>query len=202
MRRGGSEKNRRTPRRAEHRAPTGWRNLSCACQRPLLRWRVSFDRMSRSRARLAGVMVLFLSPGSAWAQAPPTVTFLPDAEKASAPRVSSPSRDGKAFELGPSGGATVSRLLLRRIELRENTFSRALEQSVAQQGAHHDGPLWHAALWGVVGGVSGFFSGAFVGDHIDKHFHPNEGDPGFKGAVIGSITGAILGAFLLARFGP
>jgi hypothetical protein len=104
------------------------------------------------------------------------------------------------FELRPAGSATVSRLVLPRTYPRVNRPSRAVEQSVAQQGAHQDGPLWHAALWGVIGGVSGFFAGGYVGEHIDTHFHPNS--DGLGGAVIGSITGAVLGAFLLARFGP
>jgi hypothetical protein len=159
--------------------------------------------MSRSTATLAGIVILLLRPGPAWAQARPAVTFLPDAERAPARLVVGPRRDGTTFELGPSGGATVSRLVLPRTYPRANRFSRALGQSVAQvaqQDAHPSGPLWHAALWGVVGGVSGFFGGGYVGEHIDTHFHPNS--DGLGGAVIGSITGAVLGAFLLARFGP
>jgi hypothetical protein len=156
--------------------------------------------MFRSTATLAWVIALFLSPASAWAQARPSVTFLPDAEKAPARLVLGPRSDGTTFELGPSGVATVSRLVLPRTYPRVTRPSRALEQSVAQQGAHPSGPLWHAALWGVVGGVSGFFAGGYVGEHIDTHFHPNS--DGLGGAVIGSITGAVLGAFLLARFGP
>ena len=128
-----------------------------------------------ARPILIGAMALLVSPIAAQAQ-------------------------GLTFRPVPQSGGTVPKL---RLELKPQWVDLPVRASGrnGSQARQAPGPLWHAAVWGVVGGVAGFFAGGFIGEKVDKHFGRQNSD-GFKGAIIGSISGAELGAFLLAKFGP
>jgi hypothetical protein len=154
-----------------------------------------------ARQLLIAVMALLVSPSLVQAQGL-TLRNCPVAVQDELTLRGGVGCQGRAvtFEPERSSVGTVPKL---RLALRSEWIEvpvRATGQGGSQQTKKASGPLWHAAVWGVVGGVAGFFAGAFVGEGIDKHF--NHLTDGMGGAVIGSISGAALGAFLLAKFGP
>jgi hypothetical protein len=105
------------------------------------------------------------------------------------------SKTGTTFEPEHSSIGTVPKLRLALRSERIEVPIRATEHDGSQQTKKASGPLWHAAVWGVVGGVAGFFAGVFIGDRLDA-------PEGMQGAIIFSVSGAALGAFILAKVGP
>ena len=150
-----------------------------------------------ARQFLIGVMALLVSPAVVHAQGL-TLPTCPAAMRGDFGVGC--QRETVTFEPERSSAGTVPKL---RLALRSEWIDvpvRASGQNGSQQTTKASGPLWHAAVWGVVGGVAGFFAGGFIGEGINKDF--NHQTDGMGGAVIGCISGAALGAFLLAKFGP